>query len=115
MTTNSIEYTQIFENQFQDRFSYLTRYVGQETARHRLETFLDEFESRVLDYPESTPLCEEAADLGSTRYHDYVNASLQLRAIYRIDEAGQRILALLFLDTRQSLRQALVQYCLRRD
>ncbi|MGC3875047.1 hypothetical protein ACPF7Z_17485 [Halomonas sp. GXIMD04776] len=112
---SKIEYTQTFENQLHDHFNYLTRHIGQEAAKDMLEAFLDDFESRVSSHLERVPLCEEAADLGLTRYHDYVNAQLQLRAIYRLEEADRRILGMLFLGTRQSLRQALIQYCLRRE
>lgn len=115
VTVSKIEYTQTFESQFHDRVNYLARHIGQEAAKDMLDAFLDDFESRVLSHPESAPLCEEAADLGLTSYHDYVDTRLQIRAIYRLDEADRRILGMLFLGTRQSLRQTLIQYCLRRE
>ncbi|MCC8373521.1 MULTISPECIES: type II toxin-antitoxin system RelE/ParE family toxin [Photorhabdus] len=115
MIINKIAYTQTFENQLHERFSYLTRHIGAEASWEILETFLYNFETRVLKYPKSAPLCEETADIGLTSHHDYVDTKLQLRAIYKIDEANHTVIATLFLNTRQSLRQALIQYCLRRD
>ncbi|NHB93212.1 type II toxin-antitoxin system RelE/ParE family toxin [Photorhabdus cinerea] len=115
MIVNKIEYTQTFENQLHERFDYLTRHIGTEASWEILETFLNSFEARILKHPKSAPLCEETADIGLINYHDYVDTKLQLRVIYNIDEANHTVIAMLLLSTRQSLRQALIQYCLRRD
>ncbi|AKH64374.1 plasmid stabilization protein [Photorhabdus thracensis] len=115
MIVNKIEYTQTFENQLHERFDYLTRHIGTEASWEMLETFLNSFEVRILKHPKSTPLCEGTADIGLTSYHDYIDPKLQLRAIYKIDETNHTVIAMLLLSTRQSLPQALIQYCLRRD
>ncbi|CDM92132.1 type II toxin-antitoxin system RelE/ParE family toxin [Xenorhabdus bovienii] len=107
------EYSFAFRDQLHDRFYYLARHIGQVTAQEFLDSFIVGFEGRVNDYPESTPVCMEAADLGFTTYHDYVDPKLQLRAIYRFSESEGVVYPLLFLSTKQSISQALIQYCLR--
>ncbi len=51
--------------------------------------------------------------MGFTTYHDYVDEKLQLRAIFRFSETEDMVYPLLFLSTKQSIRQALIQHCLR--
>lgn len=115
MAIQRIEYTHTFENQLHHHFSWLAKYVGVEAAERQLIGALDQFETRVRDHPVSAPVCEEAADLGLTDYHDYVDTKLQVRIIYRFDPSADKILGMLFLNTRQSMREALVQLCLRQE
>ncbi len=107
------EYSLTFQDQLHDRFNYLSRRIGKVAANEFLTGFIIDFEKRVNQYPKSIPLCIEAADLGVTTYHDYVDSKLQLRTIYRFSEAEGVVYPLLFLSTRQSIQQALIQYCLR--
>ncbi len=109
------EYSHTFRDQLYDRFYYLARQIGQAASQQLLDSFIADFESRIKSHPGSAPLCEEAADLGLTTYHDYVDPKLQLRAIYRISAAEGVVYPLLFLSTKQSIRQALIRYCLRQD
>lgn len=111
MTVISIEYTKTFERQLSAYSQYLTRYTGQSKARSLIFDFIDTLEQRVRRHPESSPLCEEAADLGFTNYRDFILPEQQLRAIYRLEE--NKAYMLLFLKSRQSIREALLQYCLR--
>lgn len=115
MTPSNIEYSQTFERQLHDCFRYLAKQIGQKAAKDLLKSFLDGFEARVLAHPKSAPLCEETADLGMTSYCDFVDPKRQMRVIYRTDKAKGIVYALLFLNTRQSIRQALIQYCLRQE
>ncbi|AYA41778.1 type II toxin-antitoxin system RelE/ParE family toxin [Xenorhabdus nematophila] len=107
------EYSLAFQGQLHDRFYYLARHIGQVAAQELLDGFITGFEKRVNEHPGSAPLCMEAADIGLTTYHDYVDSKLQLRTIYRFSETEGVVYPLLFLSTRQSIRQALIQYCLR--
>ena len=109
------EYSFAFRDQLHDRFCYLARLIGQTASQELLANFIGGFESRVENHPQSAPLCMEAADVGLTMYHDYVDPKLQLRAIYRVSEEENTVYALLFLSTKQSIRQALIQYCLRQE
>lgn len=115
MTLSNIEYSKTFERQLQDSFYYLAKHIGQKAAKDLLDSFIDGFEARVLAHPKSSPVCEETADLGMTSYCDYVDTKRQMRVIYRTDKAKGIVYALLFLNTRQSIRQALIQYCLRQE
>ncbi|WP_409525581.1 hypothetical protein [Nitrincola sp. MINF-07-Sa-05] len=115
MAIQRIEYTHTFENQLHQHLSWLAKYVGAAAAERQLLEVLDQFEARVRDHPVSAPVCEEAADLGLTDYHDYVDTTLQVRIIYRFDPSAETILGMLFLNTRQSMRDALVQLCLRQE
>lgn len=109
------EYTQTFRDQLYDHFHYVAKHIGQAAALALLDSFITGFENKIKNYPASAPLCEEAADLGLTTYHDYLDPKLQLRAIYRVSAAESVVYPLLFLRTRQSIRQALIRYCLRQD
>lgn len=111
MTAISIEYTETFARQVSAYSQYLARYIGQSQARGLIFNFIDMLEQRVIRYPESSPLCEEAADLGFTNYRDFILPDQQLRAIYRLEE--DKAYMMLFLKSRQSIREALLQYCLR--
>jgi hypothetical protein len=114
MTATKIEYSHTFQDQLYSRFAYLTRHIGKQAAQHLLTGFLDVFEERITTHPNSSPLCMEAADIGLMAYHDYLDPKLQLRIIYRASDTGDAVYALLFLNTRQSIREALIQYCLRK-
>ena len=107
------EYSLAFQGQLHDRFYYLARHIGQVAAQELLDDFITGFEKKVNEHPESAPLCMETADIGLTIYHDYVNSKLQLRTIYRFSGDKGVVYPLLFLSTRQNIRQALIQYCLR--
>ena len=115
MIRPDIEYSHTFASQLHDRFYYLARHIGHKAAKELLDDFLDGFESRVLAHPERAPACIETADLGMTIYHDYVDPKRQCRVIYRTDKTNDVVYALLFLNTRQSIQQALIQYCLHRE
>ncbi|QUN06927.1 hypothetical protein KDN34_05645 [Shewanella yunxiaonensis] len=107
------EYSLAFQGQLHERFYYLARHIGQVAAQELLDGFIVGFEKRVNKHPGSAQLCVEAAEFGFTTYHDYVDSKLQLRTFYRYSEATGVVYPLLFLSTRQSIRQALIQYCLR--
>lgn len=109
-----IEYSQTFRDQLYSRFAYLARHTGEQAAQRLLTEFLDTFEARITKHPKSSPLCVEAADIGLMTYHDYVDPELQLRVIYRISDVDGIVYGLLFLNTRQSIREALIQYCLQK-
>jgi len=111
MKVISIEYTETFERQISAYSQYLARYVGTSQARSLIFSFIETLEKRVTQYPESSPLCEEASDLGFTNYRDFILPAQQLRAIYRLED--EKAYMMLFLKSRQSIREALVQYCLR--
>ncbi len=115
MALSNIEYSKTFESQLHDRFHHLARHIGHDAAKDLLDNFLNDFETRILVHPESSPLCQETADLGMTNYCDYVDPKHQFRVIYRIDKTKDVAYALLFLSTRQSIRQVLIQYCLGRE
>lgn len=110
-----VEYTHSFREQLYTRFDYLSRHIGGQAAQDLLIGFLNSFESRINHHPKSSPLCAEAADLGLKAYHDYVDIELQLRVIYRFSDTEKAAYGLLFLNTRQSIRQALIQYCLQKE
>ncbi|CDG18118.1 MULTISPECIES: type II toxin-antitoxin system RelE/ParE family toxin [Xenorhabdus] len=114
-TTIKFEYSQTFQEQLYDRFHYLSKHIGQAASQKLLDGFIDSFENRIKSHPESAPLCEEAADIGLTTYHDYIDPNLQLRVIYRVSTIEGTVYALLFLSTKQSIRQALIRYCLRKE
>lgn len=113
MEVRQIEYSQTFVNQMHRHLDYLNRQLGTLAATQMLETFLNDFESRIFSHPRSAPLCEETSSLGMTGYRDYINSGLSLRVVYRFDKTDSTIYVLLFLHTRQSIRQALIDYCLR--
>ena|SRR5690554_4378751 len=112
-STVSIEYTDTFRKQLYNRFQYLARQLGEKAAHELLTGFLDSFENRIANHPKSSPLCLEATDIGLESYHDFIDSKRQLRAVYRIAEADKKVYGLLFLSTRQSIREALIQYCLQ--
>lgn len=106
------EYSLIFQNQLHHQFRYLTKHSGQRTAQKILDGFICGFENRVSDHPGSAPLCIEAAEIGLTSYHDYIDKKCQLRTTYRFSKTESTVYPLLLLNTKQSIRQALIQYCL---
>lgn len=109
----SIEYTDTFKKQLYNRFQYLARQLGEQAAHELLADFLDSFEKRLASYPKSSPLCLEASDIGLDSYRDFIDSKRQLRAVYRIADTDKKVYGLLFLSTRQSIREALIQYCLQ--
>lgn len=115
MTNSKIDYTQVFESLLHDRFHYLARHINPEASQKTLESFIRHFELRIAAHPASAPICEETAEFGLTRYHDYVDPKQQLRIIYRINDTDDGVLGMLLLSTRQSIRDALLRYCLRKE
>ena len=114
-TITSIEYSHTFREQLYSRFSYLSRHLGEQTSQDLLAGFLESFEARVQIHPASAPVCLEAADVGLTAYHDYIDSKLQLRVVYRVTDKADTVFALLFLNTRQSIREALIHHCLKQE
>ncbi|HHX05929.1 MAG TPA: type II toxin-antitoxin system RelE/ParE family toxin [Pseudomonas sp.] len=110
-----IEYSHTFRDQLHSRFAYLARDIGEQAAQKLLTDFLDTFEARITKHPKSSPLCAEAADIGLMTYHDYIDPKRQLRIIYRTSYTDETLYCLLFLNTRQSIREALIQYCLQKN
>ena len=78
---SAFEYSHVFRGQLFERFRALAKRIGQSASQELLDGFIIGFEERIKTFPESAPLCEEAADLGLTTYHDYVDPKLQLRVI----------------------------------
>lgn len=110
----TIEYSHTFRDQLYAHFAYLARHVGGQAAQDLLTEFLDAFEARNHQAPKSSPLCVEAADIGLMTYHDEIDPELQLRVMYRTSDVGDVVYGLLFLITKQSIREALIQYCLQK-
>lgn len=115
MAQVEITYAQSFHLQLEEHFRYLATHLGENRASLALIGLLDRFEARVALHPASAPVCAEAATIGLRHYRDFVDTQTQLRVIYRLDDTEQEAWALLCLDTRQSIRQALIQYCLASD
>ncbi len=109
------DYSFVFRDQLYDHFYYLAKQLGPVASQALLDGFIACFEQRISAHPESAPICIEAADLGFTQYHDYIDPALQLRVIYRLAHDRGSVYPLLFLKTKQSIRQALIQHCLRKE
>ena len=54
-------------------------------------------------------------DIGLTANHDYIDSKLQLRVVYRVSDTADIVFALFFLNTRHSIREALIQHCLQQE
>ncbi|KJV34572.1 plasmid stabilization protein [Pantoea sp. BL1] len=68
---------------------------------------IDEFESRVRNFPSSCPVSSQLADLGVTRYREF-NSSENYRILFSIEENT------VFVHVLVSYRQSIQQLLLRR-
>ena len=65
---------------------------------------LDEFESRVSQFPLGCQICSELAELGVTRYREF-NSSDGYRVLFSVEQ--KNVYAHVFLSQRQSIQQLL--------
>lgn len=112
MADFSIHYTDSCKSQIKHQFKFLTLKMGNQPASNYVQQTLAGFEERVANHPNSTPLCSELVNLGLTRFRDYVDSNKQFRLLYTVDENNQCINVVAFLNTRQSIREALIDFCL---
>lgn len=111
--TISINYTSHFKSQARDQVRFLTKKVGYRAAQKFVDTVLDRFEQKVTTFPQGCARCSESAELGFGQYYEFIDTKAQIRVIYRLAEGGDsHISALLFVRTRQDLRDQFFQLVL---
>ncbi|MBQ1783837.1 MAG: type II toxin-antitoxin system RelE/ParE family toxin [Gammaproteobacteria bacterium] len=115
MKQAKFEYTETFASQMDARFQRLAGSVGGRSAEATLMATLQSFEERVGAHPFSAPVCKEMVDLGRANVREYIDVARQQRLIYQVSPEGATVTGLLLLSTRQSVEEALVQYCLWRE
>ncbi len=105
----TVNYADSFIAQLDAEFSYLRKKVGSRASADWLAETMRRFEAKVKSFPLSCTRCEEAMVLGYDDYYEYIDAKSQCRVIYRYNE---QVIALLFIRTRQSLRDQLFKLVL---
>ena len=107
--TTIVNYSDSFISQVDAEFNYLRKKVGSRASSEWLTQIMKRFETKVKPFPLSCPRCDEAMVLGYDNYYEYIDAKSQCRLIYRFNE---QVTALLFIRTRQDLRDQLFQLVL---
>jgi len=111
--TISIDYTSHFKSQARNQVRFLTKKMGYRLAQQFVDSVLDRFEQKVLMFPQGCARCSESAELGFGQYYEFIDTKTQVRIIYRLAEGDDsHISALLFVRTRQDLRDQLFQLVL---
>jgi len=107
-----IHYSASFRQQFLQQFEYWQRNIGAQAAQQLLADIIQRFELRVQQFPQGCPRCNDALQLGFDQYFEYVDSNAQVRIIYRASGTSDGLIGLLFLRTRQSLRDQLLELIL---
>lgn len=115
METYNIIYSDACKSQITYQLVFLKQKIGGIASAKRIKNVLKSFEERIEYFPESSPFCSELISLGITKYRDYIDPKNNLRILYTVDEQNQTINAEAFLNTRQSITEALVSFCLVHD
>ena len=111
--TIAIDYTSRFKLQTRDWVKYLSRDIGYRAAQRYVDDILDRFELRVSTFPKGCSQCAESEVVGFGHYYEFIGTKAQVRIIYRLVEGPDfHISALLFLRTRQNLRDQLFKLVL---
>lgn len=111
--TISINYTTHFKSQARERVRFLTKKVGYRLAQEYVDKVLDRFEQKITSFPQGCARCQESADLGFGQYYEFIDSKAQIRIIYRLADGDDSwVSALLFVRTRQDLRDQLFQLVL---
>lgn len=111
--TVAIDYTNRFRVQTRGWLKYLARDVGYRAAQHYVDGILDRFEQRVSTFPMGCSQCAETEIVGFGDYYEFIDTKAQARIIYRFNERDDsHVSALLFLHTRQNLRDQLFKLVL---
>ena len=114
MKTAKVNYTETLALQMELSYQRLAGGIGAKDAEAKLVATIAGFEARVGAHPYSAPVCKELADIGRANVREYIDVAHQRRLIYAVSPDGTAVTGLLFLSTRQSVEEALVQYCLWR-
>ena len=107
-----IYYSDSFRQQFLQQFAYWQHTIGAQPAQQLLADIIQRFELRVQQFPQGCPRCNDTLQLGFDHYFDYVDSDAQIRIIYRFNATSTDLFGLLFLRTRQSLRDQLLELIL---
>ncbi|RUO56193.1 type II toxin-antitoxin system RelE/ParE family toxin [Pseudidiomarina homiensis] len=111
--TIAIDYTSRFKLQTRDWVKYLARDIGYRAAQRYIDNILDRFEQRVSAFPMGCSQCIESEVVGFGHYYEFIDTKAQVRIIYRLgEERGTHVSVLLFLRTRQNLRDQLFKLVL---
>ncbi|CUA83826.1 hypothetical protein [Pseudidiomarina woesei] len=111
--TISIDYTTHFKSQAREHVRFLTKKVGYRLAQQYVDTVLDRFEQKIYTFPQGCARCQESAELGFGQYYESIDTKAQVRIIYRLVEGDDALVStLLFIRTRQNLRDQLFQLVL---
>lgn len=109
-----LQYSASFRQQFLQQFDYWRRNIGTPAAEQLLTDIIRHFELRLTQFPQGCPRCNDALQLGLDQYYEYIDSTAQIRIIYRFSGTSGRVIALLFLRTKQSLRDQLLELILMR-
>jgi len=107
-----MHYSSSFQQQFLQQFEYWQRNMGASAAHQLLAEIIERFERRVQQFPHGCPRCNDALQMGFDQYFEYIDSNAQVRIIYRANGSSEGLIALLFLRTRQSLRDQLLELIL---
>lgn len=109
----TIKFTTQFRTQAIHQVRYLAAERGAKVAAELVDEVVTRFANRVSTFPKGSVECFELAQLGLTNYFEFIDVAAQIRIIYRVIEEPQpMVVAMLFLKTRQNLRDQLVDLVL---
>ena len=105
--TTTINYSDAFISLLDAEFNYLRKKVGSRASADYLADVMRRFERKA--FPLSCPRCDEAMVLGYDDYYEFIDGKSQCRVIYRYHD---QVTVLLFIRTRQNLRDQLLNLVL---
>lgn len=107
--TTTVNYSDAFISLLDAEFNYLRKKVGSRASADYLADVMRRFERKVKAFPLSCPRCDEAMVLGYDDYYEFIDGKSQCRVIYRYHD---QVTVLLFIRTRQNLRDQLLNLVL---
>ncbi|EKO3535624.1 type II toxin-antitoxin system RelE/ParE family toxin [Vibrio fluvialis] len=110
--TVKIRATETFEKTLDNTITFLSQWSDEEDVITKAEEVIDNFQSQVQEHPYIHSRDPDLMDLGVNTVRRALDGDFKV--LYEVTEDEDEIIVdlMLFLRTKQSVQQQLIEYCL---
>ncbi|MDR9753495.1 type II toxin-antitoxin system RelE/ParE family toxin [Pseudomonas sp. SZMC_28357] len=108
--TYKVEFATAAEHGFIAMEHYLAQQYGARKAAQLVDQLVLQTITTLSEHAHSFPICQQAASLGVTHFHEYL--PMGQRVLYEVFPNENLVVVVLVIGQRQSVEKQFLDYCL---